>query len=101
MYFLLSEIRRVQSAIRIGDLYALMVEGLYQNGAHEQAYDALRKMQTHVTSMNIDYYLDRRIVAGLYKALGLDTKIVETKKVPAAAVGVEDDDQVEEEIYEG
>ncbi|KAJ3331298.1 hypothetical protein HDU76_003527 [Blyttiomyces sp. JEL0837] len=72
----------VESAVRSGDIFALMIETQYASGNIQKAKEILRVMQTRVSAVNLDYYLD----ANVLKAL--KDKPQESSK----------DDDVEEEI---
>ncbi|KAJ3249316.1 hypothetical protein HK104_007674 [Borealophlyctis nickersoniae] len=58
----------IDNAVRIGDLYALMIESHWVNGYHQQAYDLLQKMRARISNVGIEYYLDARMVEALVKA---------------------------------
>ncbi|RKO88630.1 hypothetical protein BDK51DRAFT_31391, partial [Blyttiomyces helicus] len=78
-------------AVRAGDIYALMIESHYANGYYEQAYELLQKMKVRVSNINIEYYIDGRIVQALSKSHGVD---------PVVATSQDGNEIVEELPYD-
>ncbi|KAJ3140384.1 hypothetical protein HK100_010068 [Physocladia obscura] len=54
----------IDRAVRIGDIYALMIETHYSHGNMAKASELLQEMQMRI-SMNLDYYLDASILRSL------------------------------------
>ena len=59
----------VESAIRVGDVYALMVEWCYSQQQMEQAYTLIEKMRSR--SIILSPYLDHEMVSTIYGAMGM------------------------------
>ncbi|KAJ3153303.1 hypothetical protein HDU89_000934 [Geranomyces variabilis] len=55
----------IDHTIRLGDIYALLIELHFANGYYAQAQDLLARMQSSIPGMNVGYYLDERIVDAL------------------------------------
>lgn len=56
----------IESAVRIGDVYALMIETAYVQGLHDQAMELLKKMRSRIgQSAPLEYYLDSQILLDL------------------------------------
>lgn len=54
----------VESAIRVGDVYALLIEYQYSQGQMEQAYQYIEDMRTR--NIILDPFLDQSIIAAVY-----------------------------------
>ena len=83
----------VEAAIRVGDVYALMVEWYYSQQQMEQAYSLVEKMRAR--SIILSPYLDQEMVHAIYGAMGLPVA-QDPAPPPAAdargsAVGVEEE----------
>lgn len=59
-----------QAALRVGDLYALLIEFYFRQGNSEQAYQLLEKIRFQ--KIPIGHYVDQSIVESIYKALGME-----------------------------
>ncbi|KAJ3044635.1 hypothetical protein HDV00_001561 [Rhizophlyctis rosea] len=75
----------VDDAVRVGDIYALMIESHWINGYREQAFDLLHKMRQRISNVPIEYYVDPGIVQELSRAYD-------------GAGGQDMGDEIEEEI---
>lgn len=65
---LLSE-QNVNEAIRVGDIYGLLVDLFYSQGNKEQAYEVIQRMNSK--GIRLESYLNMRVVAEICKALGV------------------------------
>lgn len=59
-----------QAALRVGDLYALLIEVYFRQGNSEQAYQLIEKMRSH--KIPIGQFVDQSIVESIYQALGME-----------------------------
>jgi len=59
-----------ECSVRVGDVYALMVEYWYEQGSAGEAYKLVDSMRGR--GIAIGPYLDQRMVQEIHKALGLD-----------------------------
>jgi len=83
----------VESAIRVGDVYALMVEWYYSQQQMEQAYSLIEKMRSR--SIILSPYLDHEMVHAIYGAMGMPVA-----QDPPPPQGGQDDDGPDEVIDE-
>mmetsp|Transcript_17764 Transcript_17764/g.41776 ORF Transcript_17764/g.41776 Transcript_17764/m.41776 type:complete len:1379 (+) Transcript_17764:96-4232(+) len=61
----------IESAIRVGDVFALLIEWYYTQGNYQQAYQLTEKMrERHII---LGPYLDQMMVEKIYSAMGIDT----------------------------
>ena len=84
----------VESAIRVGDVYALMVEWFHSQGQMDQAYSLIEKMVAR--SIILSPYLDQEMVAAICGAMGMPVaQDPQPPPPPPAADGDEVDDDIE------
>mmetsp|Transcript_19068 Transcript_19068/g.64920 ORF Transcript_19068/g.64920 Transcript_19068/m.64920 type:complete len:1396 (+) Transcript_19068:174-4361(+) len=83
----------VEQAIRVGDVFAQLVEYWHKENNMSQAYQLIEKMRER--GIILSPYLDQKMVSSVYQAMGVD---------PAEAAGMEPEgameDGVDEEIDE-
>ncbi|KAI9193143.1 uncharacterized protein BJ171DRAFT_572993 [Polychytrium aggregatum] len=60
----------IEYAVRMGDIYALLVECHFDSGNHEQALEVLHKMKSRKSTSNIEFFVDRNILQALDKSYG-------------------------------
>ena len=84
----------VEAAIRVGDVYALMVEWFYSQRQMEQAHQLVEKMRGR--GIILSPYLDSEMVQTIYGAMGLPVA-QDPAPPPAAETGEEVmDEQIDE-----
>ncbi|GIL44704.1 hypothetical protein Vafri_2223 [Volvox africanus] len=71
----------LEAGIRIGDVYALMVEYWYEARQPMEAYKAIEAMRRR--GIILSPYLDTRMVEDIYKALGVAPDMAEDRRGPA------------------
>jgi intraflagellar transport protein 140 len=100
MCFELLEQPDVENALRVGDVYALMVEWFHSQGEMSQAFDLIQKMAAR--SIVLAPYLDQEMVSAICSAMGVDVPRDPKPAVPAAQVdGAEEvEDQIEEDFVD-
>jgi len=81
----------VESGIRVGDVYALMVEFYHSTGDMNNAYTLIERMRG--AKIILSPYLDREMIESIFRAVGLDP-------VAEEELGEEIEDEVGEEIGE-
>ncbi|KAI9349580.1 hypothetical protein BDR26DRAFT_852390 [Obelidium mucronatum] len=55
----------IDRAIRVGDIFALMIETHFSHGNMAKARELMVEMQSRISSMNLEYYLDASILRSL------------------------------------
>eukprot|EP00951_Prasinocladus_malaysianus_P006380 scaffold45330_cov45-Prasinocladus_malaysianus.AAC.1 len=81
-----SDMQDSEASIRIGDVFAMLIEHWHGQRNMEQAYQLIEKMRAR--NIILSPYLDSQMVAEVYKAMGINSN-------PAAAEnedGIEDED---------
>ncbi|KAM4631549.1 intraflagellar transport protein 140 homolog [Discoglossus pictus] len=68
---LLLEEPDLDSAIRIGDVYGLLVEHYNQQGDFQKAYRCLEEMRAKMPSVNLTYYVSQSTVEAVHRALSI------------------------------
>ena len=81
----LLELPDVETSIRTGDVYALLIEHYYNARNMEQAYHLIESMRERVPS--VAPFLDQGMVETIYKSMGVE-------------IDEDDDDGIEEDIGE-
>ena len=81
----------VQNSIRVGDVFALLIEFYYSQRQMQQAYELIENMRSR--NIVLSPYLDQAMVNTVYEAVGV---------APAggAGGGGDDDDGIDEDIDE-
>jgi len=93
--FQLLDTLEVENALRVGDVYALMVEWFYSQSEMEQAYQLIQKMVGR--SIVLAPYLDQEMVSAICASMGVP---VPQDPAPAAPAAPTDADEVEDQIEE-
>ena len=93
--FQLLDTLEVENALRVGDVYALMVEWFYSQSEMEQAYQLIQKMVGR--SIVLAPYLDQEMVSVICASMGVP---VPQDPAPAAPAAPTDADEVEDQIEE-
>ena len=81
----------VESGIRVGDVYALMVEYHHSQNEMSQAYTLIQRMRD--AKIILSPYLDREMIESIFRAVGLDPVADEE-----LGEDIEEDDGIGEEI---
>ncbi|XP_072275167.1 intraflagellar transport protein 140 homolog [Pyxicephalus adspersus] len=68
---LLLEEPDLESAVRIGDVYGLLVEHYTQQEDFQKAYRCLEEMRSKMPSVNLNYYVAQSTVEAVYRALSI------------------------------
>eukprot|EP00697_Spironema_sp_BW2_P001571 gnl/Spiro4/12110_TR6391_c0_g1_i1.p1 gnl/Spiro4/12110_TR6391_c0_g1~~gnl/Spiro4/12110_TR6391_c0_g1_i1.p1 ORF type:complete len:1454 (+),score=330.60 gnl/Spiro4/12110_TR6391_c0_g1_i1:59-4420(+) len=66
-----------EEAVRVGDVYALLVELFYSQGDMERAYQVMQRMQEK--GLDLADHLQLRVVNAILKALGVEVQIDEVE----------------------
>ncbi|PIO37426.1 hypothetical protein AB205_0221420 [Aquarana catesbeiana] len=92
---LLLEEPDLESAVRFGDVYAVLVEHYTQQGDFQKAYRCLEEMRSKMPSVNLTFYVSQSTVEAVYRALSIPL----THKPASEHVrhnSVDDSEEVEE-----
>ncbi|XP_075035600.1 intraflagellar transport protein 140 homolog [Mixophyes fleayi] len=68
---LLLEEPDLEGAVRIGDVYAFLVDHYTQQGDFQKAYRFLEEMRSKMPSVNLSYYVSQSTVEAVYRALSI------------------------------
>jgi len=79
----------VESGIRVGDVYALMVEYYHSTGDMANGYSHIQRMRD--AKIILSPYLDREMIESIFRAVGLD---------PVADDELGEDEEISEEVGE-
>eukprot|EP01059_Diplonema_ambulator_P004781 TRINITY_DN14515_c0_g1_i2.p1 TRINITY_DN14515_c0_g1~~TRINITY_DN14515_c0_g1_i2.p1 ORF type:complete len:1452 (+),score=600.81 TRINITY_DN14515_c0_g1_i2:52-4356(+) len=68
----LLEVEDIEGAVRVGDVYALLVEFYTGRQEYEQAYQLIERMRDR--NIILSYYLETQLVQAVYSAMGVEYK---------------------------
>ncbi|KAM4697334.1 intraflagellar transport protein 140 homolog [Rhinophrynus dorsalis] len=92
---LLLEEPDLDTAVRIGDVYGLLVEHHTQQRDFQKAYHCLEEMRSKMPSVNLTYYVSQSTVEAVHRALSIPL----TRHAPSEHMrhnSMEDNEEVEE-----
>lgn len=94
---LLLEEPDLDSAIRIGDVYGLLIDHYSQQEEFQMAYKCLEEMRKRLPSVNLTYYVNQRTVEAVHRAVGIP---LSRNSVPERIRhnSMEDGEEVDEEV---
>eukprot|EP00756_Hemistasia_phaeocysticola_P006237 Hpha_TRINITY_DN13742_c1_g2::TRINITY_DN13742_c1_g2_i1::g.142675::m.142675/K19672/IFT140; intraflagellar transport protein 140 len=84
----------VEGSVRVGDVFALLVEFYVQRKENEKAYELVEKMRERQIILN--YYLETQLIQSVYEAMGVEYR--EQEAQPAGVPEVAPEDEVGEDI---
>ncbi|MEE6497228.1 hypothetical protein FKM82_002667 [Ascaphus truei] len=96
---LLLEEPDLDGAIRVGDVYGLLVEHYTQQEDFQKAYRCLEEMRAKMPSVNLTYYVSQSTVEAVHRALSIPlSRDAAPERVRHNSL--EDGEEVEEEVPE-
>nr|XP_014351262.1 PREDICTED: intraflagellar transport protein 140 homolog [Latimeria chalumnae] len=96
---LLLEEADLDHAVRVGDVYSILVEHYSQQGNFQMAYRCLEEMRKKLPSVNLTYYVNQQTVEAIHQALGIPLSRA-TAPERIRHNSIEDGEEVEEEVSE-
>eukprot|EP00057_Strongylocentrotus_purpuratus_P021032 XP_011675506.1 PREDICTED: intraflagellar transport protein 140 homolog [Strongylocentrotus purpuratus] len=102
----LLEESELDSAVRIGDVYGMMVEHYARQENYKKAYAFMEEMRSRIATVNMAYYINIRTIEAVHQALdiplGRGTGAEKKGMVMGNDLGQDEDDgeEVEEEVQE-
>lgn len=70
----LLQVEDVNSAIRIGDIYALLIEYHANRQRWKQAYSILQEMRQSVPEQSIKFYVNQNLLMQIHRELNIEYK---------------------------
>ncbi|XP_020899151.2 intraflagellar transport protein 140 homolog, partial [Exaiptasia diaphana] len=103
---LLLEEPDLETAVRIGDVYGLIIEYYARQQNHSKAYSFMEDMRQRVPTVNMAYYVNMKTIEAVHKSLGipLGRGMGAEREIKAGLdedEGEEVEEEVEEEIFNG
>lgn len=102
------QVENVNTAIRIGDVYSLLIEFNSNKKQWKQAYNVLQEMRETIPESSIRYYVNPNLLAVIHRELGIDYKMPSAKpentfssKKNNADNDDDDDDDIKDNIGYG
>mmetsp|Transcript_7629 Transcript_7629/g.11331 ORF Transcript_7629/g.11331 Transcript_7629/m.11331 type:complete len:1382 (+) Transcript_7629:16-4161(+) len=66
---LMADIKSDPESVRLGHIYALLVEYYYRSGDKQQAFEEIQKMKSY-PDIDVNYYLEYNMIKDIYATLG-------------------------------
>eukprot|EP01064_Diplonema_japonicum_P011686 TRINITY_DN1911_c2_g3_i1.p1 TRINITY_DN1911_c2_g3~~TRINITY_DN1911_c2_g3_i1.p1 ORF type:complete len:1457 (+),score=443.26 TRINITY_DN1911_c2_g3_i1:70-4371(+) len=94
----LLEVEDIEGAVRVGDVYALLVEFYTGRQEYEQAYQLIERMRDR--NIILTYYLESQLVLAVYNAMGIEYKEQEAANQSHHPAAAPEDypDEIDEDI---
>ncbi|XP_052071458.1 intraflagellar transport protein 140 homolog isoform X2 [Mytilus californianus] len=97
----LLEEQSLDSAVRVGDVYGLMIEHYARRERWKAAQAAMEEMRMRIPSVNMAYYVNIRTIEAVYRALDMPLpKTITSTAINGYGGGEEDGEIVEEEVVD-
>eukprot|EP00051_Salpingoeca_urceolata_P027733 m.483017 g.483017 ORF g.483017 m.483017 type:complete len:1380 (-) comp22745_c0_seq1:34-4173(-) len=61
----------VENAVRIGDVYGLMIEYIASTDDFQRAYELMQEMRNKIPNVNMAYYVNMRTIEAVHRALDI------------------------------
>ncbi|XP_039255691.2 intraflagellar transport protein 140 homolog [Styela clava] len=98
----------LDSAVRIGDVYGVLIENYAHTQDYEKAYQMMQEMQRRIPTVNMAYYVNMRTIETVHQALGVSQGRSNNTAVVGKTInsGFDSDDEdldkndISEEIYD-
>lgn len=81
----LLQIENLNFAVRIGDVYSLLIEYHANRQRWKQAYTILQEMRETIPESSIRYYVNPNLLATIHRELNIDYKVPSAKTQEAYA----------------
>ncbi|XP_077862626.1 intraflagellar transport protein 140 homolog [Saccoglossus kowalevskii] len=94
----------LDSAVRIGDVYGLMIEHYARQENYKRAYSAMEEMRNRIPTVNMAYYVNMATIEAVHRALEIPLGRGIGADIKGGGGRISDDEDgevVEEEIYNG
>ena len=95
----LLSIDALEGAVRVGDVYALLVEFYTGQKQYDQAYQLIERMRD--AQIILSYYLETQLVQAVYNQMGIEYTEQEQQRQTHSQGPMEDHEDIDEEIDEG
>lgn len=71
----LLQVDNVNSAVRIGDIYSLLIEYNANRQRWKQAYSYLQEMRESISEQSIKYYVNPNVIMAIHRELNIEYKM--------------------------
>ncbi|XP_019615052.1 PREDICTED: intraflagellar transport protein 140 homolog [Branchiostoma belcheri] len=92
----------LDSAVRIGDVYGLMIEHYARQENYPKAYQLMEEMRQRIPTVNMAYYVNMRTIEAVHRALDipLGRGMGAEKNMRAESMEEDEGEEVEEDVAE-
>lgn len=70
----------VESAVRVGDMYSMIIEYNANNKRWKQAYAVLQEMRSSIPEQTIKFYVNPKLLMAIHRELNIDYNPASTSK---------------------
>jgi pentatricopeptide repeat protein len=78
----LLQLENLNAAIRIGDIYSIIIEYHASRQRWKQAYAALQEMRETVQESSIKYYINPKVIMAIHKEMNIEYKMPSSNTRP-------------------
>ena len=71
----LLQVENIQIAIRVGDIYSLLIEYHANRQRWKQAYAILEEMRESIPETSIVYYVNQSLLIAIHQKMGIEYKL--------------------------
>ncbi|XP_033108707.1 intraflagellar transport protein 140 homolog [Anneissia japonica] len=86
----------LDSAVRVGDVYGMMIEHYARQESFKKAYACMEEMRSRIPTVNMAFYVNMRTIEAIHRALDIPLG----RGMGAEKKDEDDGDEVEEEVQE-
>eukprot|EP00800_Vazella_pourtalesii_P000900 TRINITY_DN1075_c0_g1_i7.p2 TRINITY_DN1075_c0_g1~~TRINITY_DN1075_c0_g1_i7.p2 ORF type:complete len:746 (-),score=211.90 TRINITY_DN1075_c0_g1_i7:3055-5292(-) len=87
---------KVDVAVKIGDVYGLLVEYYVTVGDHQQAYTLIEELKSRDSSVNLSHYISKKVMESIHTTLGLSVQELGQPELSQQQSHIEDEDILED-----
>ncbi|XP_071962146.1 intraflagellar transport protein 140 homolog [Antedon mediterranea] len=92
----LLEEQDLDSAVRVGDVYGMMIEHYARQETYKKAYACMEEMRSRIPTVNMAFYVNMRTIEAIHRSLDIPLG----RGMGAEKKDEDDGDEVEEEVQE-
>lgn len=90
------QVENVNTAIRIGDVFSLLIEFNANKNQWKQAYNVLQEMRVSIPESSIRYYVNPNLLAVIHRELGIEYTMPSAQPINTFSKKIEANDEEED-----
>lgn len=84
------QVDQIESVLRVGDVYSLMIEYHANRQRWKQAYSVLQEMRGTIPESSIKFYVNPKLLMAIHKELGIEYRPPASSNRPQTAASSND-----------